>query len=228
MGEKLSLLIGFLMASMLSVNGSPMTLSPEAKADDIGNNSWPDYSSMWLNSENAPSPMDFPSPSKVKLNRSEADLEQPVWYPCEHTSRTSYLNFTFSPYPIRRRQALNVSLEGWLDEDIPQGTILEMYSWNYNVRFIPGPNFSIDVCEYLGNQFPNSSQPIKCPLSQWATLLVMNALQENAKKRSGGDSRVDFTDRVPWFIVPGLYRTTVQLRAYSQVMTCATALLRIK
>ena len=206
---------------------------------------WPDYDA-WINNNtnhnsNQPITVALPDPYSVRFNHSDADLPTgPLWIKCAQTSLKSYLNFSFSPYPIQRRQTLNVSLQGWLEDDIPEGTLLEMYSWRQGVRLWPGPHFSLDVCKFFEEEFKDAAVPVRCPLNSYGTLLLMNALKQkyaNTTNSMGTDTSMAtnstggagmFSVKVPWWIVGGRYRATVQLRSGKRIMTCATTLLRIR
>lgn len=190
---------------------------------------WPDYS--FNNSDDTgPRPDLLPSAGSVEINKTVADLPSPQWFPCKQTSKTSYVNFTFSPYPIRRRENVTVGLEGFLDEDIPEGTVLEMTSSKRGFGILPGPSFKLDVCKFIAEQFPNSPHPIRCPLNKYAILLVMNALQKMSAPSGDGTPgpAATFQTYVPWMVIPGRYRMTVRLRAGSHDITCATTMVRIE
>jgi hypothetical protein len=203
---------------------------------------WPDYSQL---NANESSSLSLPSAPRTRLNASLATLPLPQWVQCQQTSSTSYINFTFTPYPLRRGHPLNVSLHGWLETDLPLGTILEMESWRpiSGLRWLKqGPRFRMDVCEYIARQFPDSPRPIKCPLSSYALLAVMSALQKRNQPESddgreenksttqlqGSEEVAAFETRVPWWMSTGVYQTAVTLRSSDRVITCATALIRIE
>ena len=84
--------------------------------------------------------------------------------------------------------------------------------------------FKLDLCDYIAGKFKNSPRPIRCPINQWAILLVLNAIAQQSDDGSAG-----MKIKVPRLMIPGNYKTTVQLKSGSgEVMTCATTMLQVK
>ena len=142
------------------------------------------------------------------------------WEYCAHTSLNSYINFTFSPYPIQRGQLLNISLEGHIEEDIVDGTVLEMKSWHMVIPFIPGPRATIDICSFIATQYPNAPN-IRCPISKWAVMLILYGVK-------AGGGQLGPSTKVPRLMVPGRYKTVVKLKTKSEDLTCAQAIIKVQ
>lgn len=87
--------------------------------------------------------------SDIKVDElSESDIEkyldtesllQPVWVPCPQTSKTSYLNVSFSPYPLPKGRNITATLKGYVEEPLTPGTRLRLFGSNVEIPIIPLP-----------------------------------------------------------------------------------------
>lgn len=143
------------------------------------------------------------------------------WDYCPHTSQNSYINFTFTPYPIRRGHPLNITLRGHIEEQIEEGTTLEMKSSHMLIPFIVGPRAKIDICQYIAEQYKDAPH-IRCPMTKWAVMLILLGIQQNGGQL--GQNNI----RVPLFVIPGPYKAVVKLKTKYEDLTCAQTVLQVK
>ena len=209
-----------------------------------------DPSTLQTPPQTSPQPQIPPqTPPSTSNPPAVAPLE---WRPCAQKSRSSYLNLTFTPWPIQRNAYVNVTLQGYLVEAIADGTTLELKSWHNGIRFVPGPRFKLDVCSFIQQMFKESSNPISCPMNPWAVKMVLFALQQSATSgmqaimaqgdlnstdsdtQSGGGwnktpEGVGMQVWVPGRALKGNYRATLQLTtAQGVALTCAQTTLVIE
>ncbi|KAI3653041.1 hypothetical protein MP228_002466 [Amoeboaphelidium protococcarum] len=187
--------------------------------------------------------------SDIKVDElSESDIEkyldtesllQPVWVPCPQTSKTSYLNVSFSPYPLPKGRNITATLKGYVEEPLTPGTRLRLFGSNVEIPIIPLPQITLDVCSFIEGQFVNATQPVKCPIAAWASLLVFNAIKNKQISQMDSDAAelassnrnqlIGLNATIPRLQKSGRYSTYLQLiDGQKNVLTCAHTILRIK
>jgi hypothetical protein len=125
-------------------------------------------------------------------------------------------------------------MHGNLNDDVPIGTYLTMYS-SRMMGMLPGPSFRIDVCDFIAEHFPQQPS-IRCPINQWAVPLILRSIAMNSTMNTAGENNqqqdqqptgITVTGKCPWFVLPGSYNARVELRTADSVLTCASSTLRI-
>jgi hypothetical protein len=79
--------------------------------------------------------------------------------------------------PSRAEQAkVVVNME--LEDDLIPGTVLITDGWKKNAWRMPKlPEQRMDICNFIAESYPNNTE-VRCPMNQWASKLVMYAIQQ--------------------------------------------------